>query len=444
MWAVGDSIRQGEIHGEVTAVIGNTYYYWLENGTCGGCLAHRLQEGYRMGRPRKTDTQRKAEAEAKQTNTLLDAVRFCAGGFTANGEAYAQHALFYSNWVTTYNGVVMYGAQVDTPLMAAPHYGLLLKALQAADSAGLQITQLDQERLAIKGKGFRTVVPCVADLSQISRTPPDASIGPLDSRMRKAFEAMKALTSKNGEYVFQAAILMGNGFCAATDGQLGAMYWHGLGFPELVVPANFIEAVLKTPKALLSFGYTPDQSLTFYFDDGSFIRTQLYSEPYRDIAKVMPTEWDNMLQLPDTFFDALEKVKPFVDALEHSYVFFESDRMQTHESAEVGTVVDCAGLFAAESGLDVDRLLKLKGRITHIDYRPRERTKFYGENFRGVLCNFVFQHREPPEAAEPASHGYTDQGDGWAPPQPAGEVEPTPEDEAAVEAPAAGGWVAGE
>lgn len=401
MWKVGDSIRQGEVHGEVTAVNGRfSVYYWLENGTCGECLPHRLEEGYRMARPRKSVDQKKAEAAAKVTNGLLDAVKFCAGGFNENGETYSTHAMLWNGYISTYNGIVMYGHKIDTPLQALPHYGLLLKALKATDGDAVQITQLDQKRIQVKQKGFRTIVPCLDDFSLVSRTAPDNPVSMLDSRMREGFEIMKQIANKRGETVMQSAVLVSNGFMVACDNHMLGMFWHGIGFPELAVPADFIEAVLKVAKPLVSFGYTADQSLTFYFDDGSFIRTQLYAEKYPDWQRAMPTDWSNLQQLPDDFFKALNKIEPFVPK-DKTSVYASENLFHTDGDKEHGTAVDCPGLLYAEGGLDIDRLLKLEGRITHIDYTAKDRTRFVGENFRGVLANYLLgDHPRAPDGSE--------------------------------------------
>ena len=63
----------------------------------------------------------------------------------------------------------------------------------------------------------------------------------------------------------QSAVLIRNGDMIACDRQMLGMYWHGIAFPELTVPADFVEAVLKLPKPLVSFGFTEGQALTFWF-----------------------------------------------------------------------------------------------------------------------------------------------------------------------------------
>jgi hypothetical protein len=426
MWAVGDTIRQGEVHGTVTAVNGTfSVYYHLENGTCGECLPHRLEKGFRMSRPRKDAATKKAEAAAKEANTLLDAVKFCAPGFAEAGETYATHARIEGGYITTYNGIVQFGHKIETELKALPHYGLLLKSLRATDSTGVQITQLDAKRLQIKGKGFRTIVPCLDNPDLVSRQPPDPPVSGLDSRMREAFEALKQIVNKRGDTVMQSALFIGNGFAVGCDNVMLGMYWHGLSFPEVAVPADFVDAVLKVPKSLVSVGYAPNQSLTFYFDDASYIRTQLYAEQYPDYTKALPEHWEGIGQLPDTFYDALERIEPFINTKDkpQRHVYPWENAFGTDDTLDTGTVVDCPGLQDSDSGLDVERLLKLKGLATHMDYTHRTKVRFLGENFRGVLMTFVSERvREPTPEPEPMTvPPYTEHV--FSPPQPAGPIE---------------------
>lgn len=382
-----------------------------------------------MARGRKTVAQKQEEAAKKETNSLLDAVKFCAGGFNENGETYSTHAMIWGGYISTYNGIVMYGHKVDTTLQACPHYGLLLKALKATDGAAVQITQLDLRRIQIKQKGFRTVVPCLDDYGLVTRTAPDTPISVLDSRIREGFETMKQIVNKRGDTVMQSSVLVGNGFMVACDNVMLGHYWHGLGFPEVAVPADFVDAVLKVAKPLVSFGYTPGQSLTFYFDDGSFIRTQLYAEQYPDWTKAMPEHFEGLQQLPDDFFTALDKIEPFLGK-DQSHVYMSENLFHTQADPDQGTAVDCPGLLDAPSALDVDRLLKLKGIITHIDTVHREKCRFVGENFRGVLMTHLLSDKLDPEDGsdpEPAPHGYVEQNGmadaTFAPPLPAGPVE---------------------
>ena len=380
-----------------------------------------------MGRPRKTDAEKAQAKASKEVNGLLEAVKFCAGGFNETGETYSTHAMIAGGYITTYNGVVTYGCKIETTLQALPHYGSLLAGLKATDG-GVQITQLDSGRLSIKGKGFRTIVRCLSDPNQVMRHVPDPPCGMIDSRIREGFEIVKTIITKRGDTVMEASVQIRSGDMVATDRQILINFWHGIHLPVLAVPAEFVEAVLKTPKSLVSFGFTPEQSLTFWFEDQSYIRTQLYAEKYPDVDKALNVDWAlNMQQLPDTFFEGLERIEPFLSK-ERSWIYAQENKFTTDPDADVGTMVDCGGLLYAHGGLDVGRLIKLKGKITHIDYTDATICKFTGNNVRGVLCQFIFDssHEKPAETYDPPAGvqepweqpSYGQEGSRFAPPQP--------------------------
>lgn len=351
-----------------------------------------------MARPRKTAEQKKADAAAKVTDTLLAAVEFCKPGYREGGETYSTHASINFGWLSTYSGIVQYGIQVDTPMTAFPNYSLFLSALRAAKGDTVQLSQISPERLAIKGKGFRTVVPCLADQTLVPRHAPDNPVGGLDSRIREGFEMMRQVARKTGETVMSSAVKMFPNYMVACDNRMVAMFWHGHNFPELVVPADFIEAVLRVPKAIMSFGFTPDQSLTFWFEDNSFIRTQLYAEGYPDVNSVIPSDWSGLQPIPEAFFPAIEKIEPFIGK-GVKCVWVRKGELHTMSDAE-DTVIECAGLAEHEWGIDPIRIGKLAGYVTHMDLNGSI-ARFVGETARAIVTNAEPIH-DTPAFAPPA------------------------------------------
>lgn len=376
-----------------------------------------------MARPRKTAEQKKAEEAAKVTNTLLDAVQFCAPGFKEDGETYSTHAMIYAGWITTYNGIVMYGHKIDTPMQAMPHYGSLLAAIKATTGDTVQITQVSQDKLSIKGKGFKTTVKCLTDYSLVTRSAPDNPVGMIDSRMREGFEILRQITKKTGETVLQSAVLIRNGDMIATDRQMLGMFWHGIGFPDVAVPADFIEAVLKVAKPMVSFGYTPGQSLTFYFDDESFIRTQLYNEAYPDVSRAIPQSWEGMTEIPADLFTGLKRIAPFIDKSRRC-VWLNTNELSSNGEHDDATTVAVQGVPDCSYAVDVERMLKLDGRITH--WNPHsDKTIFQGPNFRGVLCNFVTEDSgkgEPDAGYDPQTFAHTEANGHEPTPQEVGDA----------------------
>lgn len=413
--------------------------YNLETGRS-MAIHHTCIDEVTMARPRLTAEQKKAKEASKVTDALLEAVEFCKHGYDPDGEAYAQHALFAYGYVSTYNGVVQYGYKIDTAMNAAPHYGRLLAGLKAATGDGVQITELPSNRISIKGKGFRTAVPCVSDPSLVIRHPPDNPVGMVDSRMREGFEVLKSIVRKTGETVMESQVLIRNGDMLATDRHMLGMYWHGISFPEIAVPAQFVEAVLRVPMPPVSFGFTPGQSITFWYENGSFIRSQLYAEGFPDVSRAIPEHYEGCAPVPAGMFAALEKLLPFVGKDTRAVYFIDNAIMSSDDE----THVDCEGVGDIEYGIDIDRLLKLKGRITHMDANA-ERTRFYGENFRGVLANFrpdVNEQQDddkgPPDPGyDPQTFAHAEAGAPvYAPPTPVSDGD---DGEPVDEAPAAPG-----
>lgn len=360
-------------------------------------------EGPIMPRPKLTDEEKAANKAAREAvkkgaaptpakagkSKLFEAARFCAPGYKETGEAYSVHASIYGGWLTTYNGIIQYGHPIEEPLQCFPHFGQLMSALKSTEGTAASITQIDAARLSIKSGKFRAVVDCVTDPAIVTRHAPDAQAGALDSRMRSGFEVMKQVASKTGEHVVTASALVRHNSMVATDRHMIVEYWHGLPFPTLTVPADFIEAVLKVPKALVSFGFS-ERSLTFYFDDWSFIRTQLYAEEWPDVDRVLPTDFSRMQQIPDGFFEALAKIVPFC---KRDFILFDDSVMRTNEEADTGCVIEVPGLIEAANGVDVHRLTKLAGRASHIDVvSDPDRVIFSGEAMRGAVACFMFEH----------------------------------------------------
>ena len=60
--------------------------------------------------------------------------------------------------------------------------------------------------------------------------------------------------------------------------------WHGLDLPPNVpLPKQFVAALVKQKKNLTGFGFSRS-SATFYFEDGCWLRTQLYSDEWPDVS----------------------------------------------------------------------------------------------------------------------------------------------------------------
>jgi hypothetical protein len=85
-------------------------------------------------------------------------------------------------------------------------------------------------------------------------------------------------------------------------------YRHGFDLPPgLVLPKKFCDMVVKHPANLSGFGWTEDVSVTFWFDDNTFIKTQLQRGGWPDVNCVLDIQ-SNAWPLPEGFADAISTV----------------------------------------------------------------------------------------------------------------------------------------
>lgn len=332
---------------------------------------------------------RKRATEATKSNGLLDAVRFVGSVLKDQGQPLETHIALNHTTATAFNGVVAAGALIEEDIYAAPNNKLLIEALSKCGE-NLSITQLDNDRLSIKSDKFKALVPCL-DPTMFPVTNPDNALGPIEDTFKAAINSVGVLADAEADRVVAASILMAGGSVIATNGQVMFEAWHGQNLPtDIALPKNIIQPLIKAGKNLLTFGFSKS-SFTFYFQDNSWLRTQLFAEPWPDIRPILdgPT---NPFTLPGEFWQGLDAVAPFSP---DGAVHFEKDRMQSHASPDLGASYDVPGLPRGPI-FSIRNLQQAKPYIETADFfaQPNSKNnhielgkmlKFFGKNIRGVI-----------------------------------------------------------
>ena len=213
-----------------------------------------------------------------QALKLGEALAFVSLASRDNGEAYQAHARFSGGWLMTFDGIIAAGHPVEEDLDCNPNTRQLLEAI-AKCGKSLAITQTQGGRLSIKGDNLRALINCLPE-DGLPQVEPDPNIAVIDDRIKRAFECVGSLVTEAGSSMVEAAILLQANSAVATDRVVAMEFWHGIDLPpNLVLPKLFAQAVLKTNKALSGFGFS-DRSVTFWFEDGAWLKTQRYSDEY--------------------------------------------------------------------------------------------------------------------------------------------------------------------
>jgi hypothetical protein len=324
--------------------------------------------------------------EAKPSFTaLVEALKFVAVAQKGDGAPHETHCKIAHNTVVASNGVLSAGARIEADLWANPHTLRLIDALERCGEA-FTVTQIDSTRLSIQSEKFRAVIPCL-DESLLHLTQPDEPCAVINDSLKEGFNVVSTLVADNSEFVVTASILLRSGSMVSTNRHIMLEYWHGLDLPALVIPKSAAVAVSKCEKALVTLGFSAG-SVTFYFADGSWLKSQQYTDKWPGIDKLL-NEPSDAWPVPETFFHGVKAIAPFTI---ENRVYCHQNILSTHQAdacADAGATYEVEGVPA---GLifNLKYLQIIEPYVKTIDFRGRDgKTFFFGDKVRGVVMQIA-------------------------------------------------------
>jgi hypothetical protein len=314
---------------------------------------------------------------------ILAALKFCEPASKEVGQVNQTHLRLANNWAIAFDGVVAIGHKIDSDITTNPHTRTLIKALEKCTDA-TQITQLGDGRLSIQSGKFRAFVPCLTD-ELLGNVTPDSPCAHINPAVFNSLRIVAPIAKENAERIMLASVLLRSGSAVATDGKIMMESWHGVDLPPCIVPKSFVNIIAKIEKPPIHFGFSPS-SATFYFDDGSWIRTQLYTERWPDVDKVLNmqnTQW----AIPGGFWEGIAKIADLSD--ENRHVYFGDKMVRTAPVGdEHGAMCEVDGALPPNLCFNIDHLLMIGDKATSVDFLggPTQQTGiFYGNNFRAFV-----------------------------------------------------------
>jgi hypothetical protein len=321
----------------------------------------------------------------KTSSRLLEVVRFLSSITKDEGPPNQTHILLSNKTATAFNGTLGAGCMIDEDLRCAPHAKTFLNALSKCGEK-YSLTQVDQSTLSIKSGPFKATIPCI-DPTLIYFPTPDQFQSPIDDNFKSSLELIEKIKPENGQRVITLSFLMNGGSVIATDGKILVEAWHGLNLPTNIPIPKAIIPVLLSAKKLIGFGLS-STTATFFLEDNSFIRTQLYAEDWPDISSVMERQ-SSPIPVPKDFFKGLDAVKDFS---RNGFVYFNDGKLNSHSEKETGAEFEIPELKFGPV-YSVKYLSIIKEMAEKIDfYVPAERKSlmlaFTGNKVRGILMGF--------------------------------------------------------
>jgi len=314
---------------------------------------------------------------------LLQALEFVSCVSDKLGAPHETHVGLRNKWAIAFNGIVAAGSPIPEDIYAYPHTLLLLEALSKCDE-NYSITQLAGS-LSIKAGKFKAEIPCL-DPVLMPEAFPDPQIVGITNKFKEAVDAVGVLASENAQHVLTASVLMNGSTVISTNRVMLLEYWHGLDLPPNVpLPKEFVKALTKQKKNLTGFGFSKS-SATFWFEDGCWMRTQLYADEWPDVSRILNRD-ANLWSIDPNFFKALDSVAPFSD---DGNVYSRLNLLCSHADEGKGATYECSGIPAGFV-YPIKQLMIMKPYVKNIDYMANGLHDssyclyFVGDTMRGVI-----------------------------------------------------------
>lgn len=333
-----------------------------------------------------TARKRAAGAPKEQELELLKALKFVSVAQYKPGDVqaqadYQQHCIFTNGQVIAFNGVIAAGYPISDEMDACPNTHLFARALEKVRGA-YSLAVLNNQQLAVKTDKFRVLVPCVAQYN-MQRIEPDPPLYACGDEIKDAAKAAGIFSTDGAQTVLQAAIITRDfSFCGTNNMAIVEAY-HGWHMPAgLLLPVSFFDTVAKVPEKVVKFGYNPDLSLTVYFENGAWLRTQLYLEPVPDVGRVLdPLDMSRCTALPSGFWEACDAVVPHSVRRE---VYFDNTRVMSNDTDTQGAQHLLEVPF--RKLLSYDMIRKFMNHCDKADFVSHDdKAVFCGDKVRGVV-----------------------------------------------------------
>ncbi|MCW2763965.1 MAG: hypothetical protein JWR85_4166 [Marmoricola sp.] len=338
---------------------------------------------------------RKAKPTESSAANLIDGLKFVSIAQKEKGEPRQTHCILGNGWIVASDGGISAGCRIEDEIQAAPHTRRMIAALQKA-TGQISIVQLASGKLSIKGGKFSTLVPCldIADMPDVS---PDPQIALLTNEIKRGFAACAVLANEASPEPYRAGVLLQANSIVGTNGHALIEYWHGIDLPPgLMIPKASAMAVAGCPKNLVGFGFT-DRSVTFHFEDFSFIKTQLFNDQFPDYARLLDKEC-NPWPIPPDFFTAIDTIEEFSD---NGLLYFDNNLMKSSRNDSEGATYEVAGLVGG-MGFNHKYLKAVQPEFKKAAFDPAGgEVLFFGDVSRGIVkgIDLPAEHRAEAQGA---------------------------------------------
>lgn len=314
---------------------------------------------------------------------LRESIKFIEAAQNDVGEPYKCHMKIEGGFIRATNGLITIGCKTEIDFNACPHTGKFSAILKNPIGCGFEIKKTDAKRLCFNTKEFKAFIPCLPDMSLIPNIEPDKMVGVMNDTIKTSFATVAPIALDSSDRPMLFSVLLHDGSCFATNDRVIIQHYHGIHTPRLLIPKRSAQIVAAANKKLIGFGFS-DNSVTFWFEDESFIKAQLSIDENKEITTHLKYEFEPV-KVNDDIFKGLSHVLPFAT---EGFVYLGPEWIRSHApDNESGCEFKLTG---------PDRVYKYNSndlnsieKYTDYIYFGDRMTYFFSGNTRGIICHRV-------------------------------------------------------
>lgn len=291
------------------------------------------------------------------------------------------HFRIENGFVRSYNGVLALCSPIDCDIDCIPKADKMVKAISHCKEI-MTMSLRPNGKLEISSGPFSAFIDCVE--GETHHVEPAGERVNFDGEvLLKALKTIIPFVGDDASRPWTNGVLLKGMSAFATNNVCLIEYWLGVESPVIVnIPEVAILEMLRINEPP-TYAQMDNNSITFHYTDGRWIRSQLLSTIWPEFTKVLdvPT---NPSAVDPRLFDALEALDGFTD--KSGRVYIRDNKLRTEDDeleAGAGYKVDNLGI---EGAYQIKMLSLLKGIATHADFtRFPEPTIFFGNRLRGAI-----------------------------------------------------------
>ncbi len=317
---------------------------------------------------------------------MLAALKFVQGAVARKDFVpVLQHFKLKDGKVYGFNGALALCSPINSALEATPKAIPFLKAIEVCRDEAVGLTLTTNNKLIIKSGKFKATIDCEA-AGEFPVLAPEGEEVPLTVDIIPILKKLLPFIADDASRPWARGILFRGKSVFATNNIVVIEHWLGTPFPvEVNVPRSAIVELLRIGTAPTSLRTTVD-SISFLYPDGSWLRSQVYSLQWPDLAKVLERQ-SALVPLSGEVFTAIENLTHFVD--EQGRLFFNGQVIGT--TPETGGTTMQVETSLPVGCFNIKHFQLLSGVATDIDLTQYPAPcMFKGDNLRGAIAGIRY------------------------------------------------------